>query len=168
MGEPLLTWRFASEQALTAAAGACARLWADLGPTTVCIGLIGDLGAGKTTWVRGMLRGLGYRGRVPSPTYTLVEPYKIQDIQLVHVDLYRLSSGVELESLGLRDYLQEPGTWLLIEWPDRHEPLVASCDLRLEFAWTSSGRAVDVVAQSAAGRQMSAKLTNHIDSSNDS
>ena len=80
--------------------------------------LRGDLGAGKTTLVRGLLHGLGYPGIVKSPTYTLVEPYAIGKWRLFHWDLYRLADPEELEYLGLREQL-DGETALLIEWPER-------------------------------------------------
>ncbi len=95
------------------------------------IGLRGELGAGKTTFVRALLRGLGYEARVPSPTYTLLEQYAIGELVIVHLDLYRLASETELENLGLRDWLETAATWVLIEWPDRAPGLARRCDLLL-------------------------------------
>ena len=128
-----------SESKFKARAGEIARRWMNAGLAPLLIGLQGDLGSGKTTWVRGMLEGLGHAGRVPSPTYTLVETYALEKITLVHVDLYRLStsddtdSQAEIESLGLRDWLEQSSTWLLVEWPDRSPLLASRCDLRVAF-----------------------------------
>lgn len=80
--------------------------------------LQGPLGAGKTTVARGLLRALGVRGAIRSPTYTLLEPYELSGRTLVHLDLYRLADERELEPLGLRDYPPER-SWWLIEWPER-------------------------------------------------
>ena len=101
--------------------------------------LEGGLGAGKTTLVRGLLRGLGHSGRVPSPTYTLIEPYDLPDGRVWHADLYRLQSAGEAEFLGLSE-LPGAGELLLIEWPDRGGQAVAGPDLRVCLALADTGR----------------------------
>lgn len=141
-----------SEAALTDTAGAIARRWSDGGCVPLLIGLHGELGSGKTTWVRAMLRGLGYAGRVPSPTYTLLESYPLTSLTLVHLDLYRLRSADELEPLGVRDWLARSDVWLLVEWPERAPPLQARCDLLLTFELTgATARRMTMRAQSASG-----------------
>lgn len=84
------------------------------------VALEGDLGAGKTTLVRGILRGLGFTGAVKSPTYTLLEPYCVDGLDLFHFDLYRLESAQELEFVGFEEILDAPGI-KLFEWPQRGE-----------------------------------------------
>lgn len=134
MGEPNLTEDFRSERQLVEFAGAFGRRLAAAGCAPLLVALRGDLGSGKTTWVRALLRGLGYEGRVPSPTYTLLEHYGCAGLTIVHLDLYRLAAEAELENLGVRDWLAEPRTWLLVEWPERAPALAARCDLDLGFA----------------------------------
>jgi tRNA threonylcarbamoyladenosine biosynthesis protein TsaE len=139
MGQPDLTAELDSETAFRELAAAFARELAAARAWPLVIGLRGDLGSGKTTWVRAMLRGLGYEGRVPSPTYTLLEQYAIGGLSVVHLDLYRLRGDEELENLGLRDWLAEPKRWIVVEWPERAPQLAARCDLSLEFAVLPSG-----------------------------
>lgn len=124
---------FESEDALCAAAGLAAACFREGGAAPLSIGLSGDLGTGKTTWVRAMLRGLGYAGRVPSPTFTLLEHYELDELTVVHLDFYRLGEARELEFLGIRDWLGQPGVWLLAEWPERGGSFVDSLDIGLRF-----------------------------------
>ncbi|MEL6869883.1 MAG: tRNA (adenosine(37)-N6)-threonylcarbamoyltransferase complex ATPase subunit type 1 TsaE [Pseudomonadota bacterium] len=106
----------------------------------------GDLGAGKTTMVRGLIHGLGHVGRVPSPTYTLLEPYTIGALPLCHLDLYRLAEASELEHLGWRDL---GGTLRLVEWSSRAPELARAADLRVALSLSGNGRQVRVEALSA-------------------
>lgn len=112
--------------------------------------LSGELGSGKTTWVRGVLRGLHYDGPVKSPTYTLLEPYYLQDFAVYHFDLYRIESASEVEFLGLRDYLDSAGV-CLIEWPERAQALLPEPDCRIEFLHDDNGRRLIVDCLSDAG-----------------
>jgi len=139
MGESELTAELGSETELEALAGSFARALQAARVWPLVMGLRGDLGSGKTTWVRAMLRGLGYEGRVPSPTYTLLEQYACGGVSVVHLDLYRLRGGEELENLGLRDWLAEPKRWIAVEWPERAPELAARCDLTLALAISPSG-----------------------------
>jgi tRNA threonylcarbamoyladenosine biosynthesis protein TsaE len=133
MGEPELIRNFRSEAELIDSARMFAQRLRSAGCRPLVIGLAGTLGSGKTTWARAMLRGLGFSGRVPSPTYTLLEHYELGDLTLVHLDLYRLRGDAELENLGLRDWLADPNTWVVFEWPERAPALARRCDLVLEF-----------------------------------
>jgi tRNA threonylcarbamoyladenosine biosynthesis protein TsaE len=94
--------------------------------------LEGELGAGKTTLARALLRALGVSGRIKSPTFALLESYDLQDFSVAHLDLYRLRDAQEWQSSGLRDTLLEPGL-KLIEWPDRAGTLLPLPDLRIHF-----------------------------------
>ncbi len=105
--------------------------------------LQGELGAGKTTLARGMLRALGHTGTVPSPTYTLVEPYELPQAVVYHVDLYRIADSGELEFLGWTD-LREG--LLLVEWPERAPAIAADADLTVELSYASDGRQASVSA----------------------
>jgi tRNA threonylcarbamoyladenosine biosynthesis protein TsaE len=118
--------------------------------------LQGDLGAGKTTFSRGFLRGLGHQGRVPSPTYTLIEPYELSPLPVYHMDLYRLQDGAELEFLGLDD-LPEPLV-LLIEWPERAAVELGEPDLRLSLAFADQGRKLQLEALSARSAKLLSEL----------
>ena len=145
---------FASEQALNDAAGRAARRWRNGGIDRLGVGLRGELGVGKTSFVRAMLRGLGHAGRVPSPTYTLLEHYEFGSLTLVHLDLYRLKAPAEFENLGLRDWLSLPRVWVLAEWPERNPGFAAALDLTLALsAGADERRWLVPAARTEAGRQ---------------
>lgn len=135
------------EAALTAIA---ARLAAVLRPGDV-VALSGDLGAGKTSFARGVLRGLGWGGEVPSPTFTLVQTYATSP-PVWHVDLYRLASADETEALGLDDAWDE--AVVLIEWPERlgHRLPDTALRLRLDGAGDATRRLTATVPGSWEGR----------------
>ncbi|MCB1921184.1 MAG: tRNA (adenosine(37)-N6)-threonylcarbamoyltransferase complex ATPase subunit type 1 TsaE [Candidatus Competibacteraceae bacterium] len=138
----------------TEALGAC--LAAVLVPGCIFY-LSGDLGAGKTTLVRGLVHALGYQGAVKSPTFTLVEPYSIGSWRLFHWDLYRLTDPEELEFLGLRDQLDSQAV-LLIEWPEHGYGELPAADLEIALSYAGEGRICQAVALSTAGQRMLANL----------
>lgn len=105
--------------------------------------LLGDLGAGKTTLARGLLRAAGVSGTLRSPTYTLMEPYLAGGQAFLHLDLYRLVEPAEVENLGLRDYPVESTIWL-VEWPERGQGFLPLPDLRLHLRHAPAGRDLSV------------------------
>ena len=122
-------------------------------PTGSRIYLQGELGAGKTTWVRGFLRGLDHTGKVKSPTYTLVESYQLHGQMIHHLDLYRVNDPDELEAIGLRDYMDGSGI-CLVEWPERGDDHLPEPDVLVRIAITGKGREVALTAHSSAGTRM--------------
>lgn len=156
-----MRYRVDTERALVHAAAATALAWRDAGIAPLAVGLTGVLGAGKTTWVRALLRGLGYAGRVPSPTYTLLEHYVVGELTVVHVDLYRLESPAELESLGLRDWLALSNHWLLVEWPERAGRWAETFDLILTLEiGDAEARTLGFEARTARGRAAAEALAD--------
>jgi tRNA threonylcarbamoyladenosine biosynthesis protein TsaE len=117
--------------------------------TGVVVFLRGPLGAGKTTLARGLLRALGVRGAIRSPTYTLLEPYELPGRMLVHLDLYRLADPGELEPLGLRDYPPER-CWWLIEWPERAALRLPPAELTVDLGHDGQGRRATLSGPAAA------------------
>lgn len=116
--------------------------------------LTGDLGAGKTTLVRGLLRALGHEGVVTSPTFTLLEVYAADGLQVVHIDLYRLEDPAELEPLAIRDYLSEQSV-LLIEWADRARDSLPNPDCEAHIAIDKNGhRTVHLESFTGAGEDL--------------
>lgn len=144
------------DSAATESAGAA--LAEALPASDTVIYLQGELGAGKTTLVRGVLRGLGYQGRVPSPSYTLVEPYELPGRSLQHLDLYRIGDPGELSFLGVRDL---SGT-LFIEWPERGEGRLPAADLICRFSLEDAGRRLEAVARSSRGRELKDKWSQRL------
>lgn len=119
--------------------------------------LDGQLGAGKTTFTRGFLRGMGYTDKVKSPTYTLVEPYDIGGRKVYHFDLYRLNDAEELEHIGIRDYF-EADALCLIEWPEKGFPLLPSPDLTCKISMNVNERDFSIEAHTPLGESIIKQL----------
>lgn len=119
----------------------------------VTLYLNGPLGTGKTTLSRGIIQGLGHKGKVKSPTYTLVEEYRLQDKNIYHFDLYRLSDPEELEFMGIRDYFTE-NSICLIEWAEKGQGLLAEPDLLVNIDYTNNARNVQLIAKSKLGNNI--------------
>ena len=117
----------------------------------------GDLGAGKTTLIRGILRALGYTGPVKSPTFTLVESYTVAALELYHFDLYRLEEPEELEAIGIRDYMDGCGV-CLVEWPERGKQMLGVPDVEVVITITDDGRGLRLSGRTDRGQQMLAGL----------
>lgn len=114
--------------------------------------LRGNLGAGKTTLARGILRGLGYQGKVKSPTYNLVELYKISRLYFYHFDFYRFNDPIEWEDAGFREYFNAESI-CLVEWPEKARGLLPKADLEILLGIIETGRNVEIQAGTEAGRQ---------------
>ncbi len=144
MGQPLI---LPDAEATESLAATLARaLPEDAGGWTIL--LEGELGAGKSTFARALLRALGHQGTVPSPTYTLVEPYSFPNYTAYHIDLYRIESADELEFLGWSD-LQDG--LKLIEWPERVPQLRKAADIRVKLRYDGAGRAAELEGLSVRG-----------------
>ena len=138
-----------SEATASLATALASALPADAGGWTIL--LHGELGAGKSTFARAMLRSLGHEGLVPSPTYTLVEPYTLPGYSVYHIDLYRVTSADELEFLGWSD-LQDG--LKLVEWPERAPRLLKLADIQIELRYEDEGRAADLKGLSERGSKV--------------
>jgi tRNA threonylcarbamoyladenosine biosynthesis protein TsaE len=126
-----------------------ARLAAGIGPGRV-LHLRGDLGTGKTTLVRGLLRALGEPGRIKSPTYTLVELYSLSSLNLYHFDLYRFKDRSEWLNSGFREYFGADSA-CIVEWPERAGDLLSAPDLEVRMEFDGAGRRAFLDARSQAG-----------------
>lgn len=151
----MLTVQLADEVA-TVAAGAViggAIEAAGAAAAGLVIYLQGDLGAGKTTLCRGVLRAFGHTGAVKSPTYTLVETYALPALTLHHFDLYRLHDPEELEFMGIRDYFGAKVV-VLVEWPQRGQGRFPAADLTLTLTESGLGRQLTIAAHTTAGNSL--------------
>ena len=129
--------------------------------TTLHAGLIiflkGDLGAGKTALTRGILRGMGYQGKVKSPTYNLVEIYNFSRLYLYHFDFYRFNDYSEWEAAGFRDYFNSE-TICLVEWPEKGGDLLPTADLTIKLQFADMGRFAGIRANTTQGKKCLALL----------
>jgi tRNA threonylcarbamoyladenosine biosynthesis protein TsaE len=148
-----VTLYLADEQAMSDFGARIARITQGHG----LIFLEGNLGMGKTTLSRGIIRGLGHAGAVKSPTFTLVEPYEIGDIRAFHFDLYRLVDPEELEFLGIRDYFEDDAL-CLIEWPEKGAGFLPKPDLTITISPQDSGRSLKILSQGSRGEAWCAAL----------
>jgi len=119
--------------------------------------LMGDLGAGKTTLARGILRGLGHAGKVKSPSYTLVEPYTFSRLYLYHFDFYRFTEPNEFEEAGFREHFN-PDSVCLVEWPEKAAGIVPAADIRITLKAQGTGRELEIDADTEAGRRCLERL----------
>ena len=149
------------EEAATIAAGAAlARSLPDISSRSLLLGLSGELGSGKTTLARGLLRALDVTGTIRSPTFTLVEPYETARGSVHHLDLYRLGAGTrELEALGYRDIRALPGL-VIVEWPERAGEGLGAMDLLVTLEHRQDGRAMRLEAPTPAGAGWLAALSS--------
>lgn len=148
-----LTLHMANEDAMMSFGSRIAQVSQGLG----VIFLEGDLGAGKTTLSRGIIRGFGYVGAVKSPTFTLVEPYELGRFRVYHFDLYRLIDPEELEYMGIRDYF-DGGALCLIEWPERGAGFLPKPDLTITIGAHLEGRSLTLSPNGSRGETWCAAL----------
>jgi tRNA threonylcarbamoyladenosine biosynthesis protein TsaE len=147
MSQPISA--FLSDESATLGLGAAIASFAAPG---LVVYLDGDLGAGKTTLVRGLLRALGDTGPVKSPTYTLVELHAISGLDLYHFDFYRFNQAEEYLDAGLDEYFDGRGV-CVVEWPQRAAPYLAPPDLHIRLTVHGAGRDASIEAASKRGRQ---------------
>ena len=148
-----LTFDISDELMTTNLAAQFARLLS----APLVLGFSGDLGAGKTTFIRAMLQALGIRGAIKSPTYSLVESYVIRDMQIHHFDLYRIQEDTELEYIGFRDYFTTESV-CCIEWPERMLSDVDLIDIHVTMVQTDIGRELLMQAKNINGSHILSSL----------
>ncbi len=139
------------ETATSRLGAALANSLPDLHREQLLLALQGELGTGKTTLARGLLRALGVVGPIRSPTFTLVEPYETATGTIHHLDLYRLRGAAELDALGYRDYRALPGL-VIVEWPEQGGTALGPADLRIDIEHQPVGRSIRMMAETKAGR----------------
>jgi tRNA threonylcarbamoyladenosine biosynthesis protein TsaE len=122
-------------------------------PLPLTLYLEGDLGAGKTTFARALIGGLGHEGRVKSPSYGLLEVYELPRCRVVHLDLYRLKDPDEVEFLGVGDLLDSRSV-LLVEWPEHGVGALPAADAVLRFRYSGNKRRLQCQAQSLSGKSL--------------
>ena len=150
--------RFLSDEAATLAMGA---KLAKVLTTGLTLYLDGELGAGKTTLVRGALRGLGYQGKVKSPTYTLVELYTVSSLYLYHFDFYRFADPSEWVDAGFREHFN-PDTVCFVEWPEKAGEYLPTPDVRIALSVVDTGRSLQLKAETEAGKKCLAGLEKEL------
>ncbi|KAA1151663.1 tRNA (adenosine(37)-N6)-threonylcarbamoyltransferase complex ATPase subunit type 1 TsaE [Pseudoalteromonas sp. FUC4] len=132
---------------------------ADIIEQGAVIYLHGDLGAGKTTFTRGVVQGFGHTGKVKSPTYTLVEPYELERANVYHFDLYRLGDPEELEYMGIRDYFS-PDAICVVEWPEKGGEFIPVPDLDITLSYVGDERKIVINSASERGVAIVEKLNS--------
>lgn len=142
-------WQLQDEPALQRLALAFARCLR----APLVIYLQGDLGAGKTTFARALIQGVGYPGRVKSPTYGLLESYQAGGFDFLHLDLYRIESPAELEYLAISDQFTENGI-LLIEWPEKAMEILPAADIHMRFKEIDENRSIECEVHSTHGMEV--------------
>lgn len=146
-------WQLPDEAALRQLAlafGRCLR-------APLVIYLQGDLGSGKTTFARALIQGLGYSGRVKSPTYGLLESYQVGGFDFLHLDLYRIENPAELEYLAISEQFTENGV-LLIEWPEKALETLPAADIRMIFKESGEIRSIEFEVNSEMGLKVIGSL----------
>ncbi len=152
MSEPEITLNLVDADATDALGLALAQAFPGAAHGSAVLHLSGELGAGKTTAARSLLRALGITGLIRSPTFTLVETYRLDALSCVHVDLYRLQGSVEVDELGLRDFLN-PGCLLLIEWAEKGGSASPAADVELMLEYAEEGRSARLRAGTELGNK---------------